>query len=209
MTQLICCKYNGKSVISYRVRLVRPDEKANPAPCRTPQIRGPLSQGDGMVEIKLTQGLTAVIDKEDADIAAQYKWYASKAKNNWYALSSLRDEGGGQHNFSLHRLLTGAKSGEIVDHINGNGLDNRRCNLRKCSTVENGRNRVKLASHNTSGVTGVHFNKRIKRWTVSVAVNGRRKHIGCYADKEEAITARRFAELSYYGVFAPQEVGQR
>lgn len=90
-----------------------------------------------------------------------------------------------------------------VDHINRNKLDNRRENLRICSRLENVRN-TGLRTNNSSGVIGVYYRERFKKWHASIRINGKAKSLGYYHDKKDAIAARKRAEIKYFGEFAPK-----
>lgn len=85
---------------------------------------------------------------------------------------------------------------KIIDHINGDGLDNRICNIRDVSNQENLKNQRKR-SNNTSGVLGVHWNKTKDKWQVLIKVDGKAKHVGFFADIESAAEARKQAEMEY------------
>lgn len=101
----------------------------------------------------------------------------------------------------LHRVLLGATKGCQVDHVNGNGLDNRRENLRLCTqTLNNGNQR--LAKHNTSGIKGVAFHKASKKFRAYISVGDRHKHLGLFLTEAEARQAYRDAALAYFGEFA-------
>jgi hypothetical protein len=91
------------------------------------------------------------------------------------------------------------KSDLIVDHINGNVLDNRRCNLRLCTRAENARN-VKKSKSNTSGYVGVHASG--KKWRATVALNGKNYCAGSFEDKVEAARARDRKAIELHGEFA-------
>ena len=101
----------------------------------------------------------------------------------------------------LHRLLTNAVKGEYVDHINHDILDNRINNLRKCTNSQNLQNHTKLASNNTSGVTGVYWIKSKNKWRSEIAVNKQKFHLGYYINLQDAIKAREEAEDKYFGEF--------
>lgn len=83
-----------------------------------------------------------------------------------------------------------------VDHINGNGLDNRIENLRSVSSIENQRN-LRLQNHNTSGVAGVCFNKTFNKWWAYMKINGKQKSLGYFELFENAVEARRKGEIEY------------
>lgn len=99
--------------------------------------------------------------------------------------------------YRAHRLvflyMTGAFPDRICDHINGNGTDNRWVNLREVDFINNNRN-MRLRADNTSGVTGVHWNKKDKRWQVSIKTGKDRGYIGQFKTFEEAVEARKKAE---------------
>lgn len=100
---------------------------------------------------------------------------------------------------AVHNLLT--KGWALVDHENHNGLDNRRLNLRRCTTSQNCMNRV-VNSNSTSGVTGVHWLKRNQKWTAYITPEGKRIYLGIFDDFFEAICARKSAEITYFGEYA-------
>lgn len=97
---------------------------------------------------------------------------------------------------AVHRVLTGAKAGDIVDHINRDRKDNRLTNLRITDKSGNAFN-TRIRTDNTSGVKGVSFRKDTKRWQAEIKVNYKKISLGCYATKEEAAEARRKAEVKY------------
>jgi len=101
----------------------------------------------------------------------------------------------------LHRLIVGAPVGEVVDHINGDTLDNRRSNLRVCSRAENLWNAGKRR-HNTSGFKGVCFDKRDGRWYARIRAVGRVHDLGRYKTAEEAAMAYDAKAAELHGPFA-------
>lgn len=98
----------------------------------------------------------------------------------------------------VHRFITNAKDGDIVDHINRNKKDNRLCNLRITDKSENAFN-SKLRTTNKSGRCGVRFRNDTQRWSAEIKKDYRKISLGCYATKEEAIKAREAAEERIYG----------
>lgn len=105
----------------------------------------------------------------------------------------------GKH-YLAHRvawaLVHGEWPAEQIDHVNGIRSDNRLSNLRAVSRAENGRNQ-KRRSTNTSGVTGVQWVSRGNKWEARIQVAGRNRHLGYFASKDDAIIARKAAELEY------------
>lgn len=105
--------------------------------------------------------------------------------------------------YKAHRLawlvLTGNFPEDQIDHINGQGLDNRSINLRSVSNAENGKNQRKHVT-NTSGVTGVYWDKAYAKWMAAIRLNGKRKNLGRFDNFDEAVEARKNAErkLGYH-----------
>lgn len=90
-----------------------------------------------------------------------------------------------------------------IDHVDGNPLNNNPNNLRLATNAENLQNRTGLELRNSSGVTGVGFHNAGRKWYAQIRVNGKTIHLGLFDAFEEAVMARRAAELRYYGEFAP------
>ncbi len=89
----------------------------------------------------------------------------------------------------------------LVDHEHGGESNNKINNLRLASYSQNGSNHIKLRSDNTSGVIGVHWDKTRKKWVAFIRVNCKRKHLGYFINKEDAIKVRKEAEIKYFGDF--------
>ena len=90
---------------------------------------------------------------------------------------------------------------KLVDHIDGDKSNNKINNLRLASKSQNAMNRINLASDNTSGVTGVYWYKKFKKWIATIQVNKVYKYLGSFTNKEDAIKVRREAEIKYFGDF--------
>lgn len=138
-------------------------------------------------------------DIDDLPLIQSRSWYEDK---DGYLVSCYYYAG--QRRFvRFHRIVMSAKSDEVVDHINHKRTDNRKCNLRVCKRAENDRNRSLYAT-NTSGISGVHFDKKRNKWIASITYNRRRIFIGRFLHKEEAIRARLLKETELFKDFAPQ-----
>lgn len=101
--------------------------------------------------------------------------------------------------YSCHQLAFMYMTGSIpdcIDHINGDGTDNRWCNLREATASQNSRN-MKLSSLNTSGVTGVSWSESRQKWTSSINVKGKRVFLGRFSDIDDAVNSRKEAEKLY------------
>lgn len=122
--------------------------------------------------------------------------------NNGRGYRRIRIEG---QTYYAHRLawfyMTGAWPGKHIDHINGQPGDDRWLNLREATQSENMANAA-MRGNNTSGVTGVSFNRHYGKWESYIAFNGKRHKLGMHADKNAAIAARRAAETAIHGEFA-------
>lgn len=147
-----------------------------------------------MREIKLTRGRVALVDDTDFEWLNQWKWTLLQDK---YA---HRNAGGGKW-IRMHRLIIGAPIGFHVDHINGDGLDNRRSNLRLCSASQNLMNRG-ANKNSRSGYKDIFWQKDRQRWFVQVMKDGRKYNGGRHKTLEEAIIKRNNLLNSLHKEFA-------
>jgi hypothetical protein len=161
--------------------------------------------GDGLgpyVEVRLTRGLVAWVSPEDYGAVAARSWYAQpRPTGNHYAATSTTGPGGERAMLLMHRALLQLDSGTQVDHRNGNGLDNRRANLRPCSHGENQCNRRKLQGTRSRfrGVTPSRW--KAGRWCAEVKANGVRRHLGTFDSEEAAAVAYARAAAELHGAF--------
>lgn len=147
--------------------------------------------------VPLTQGQFALVDAADFDWINAHKWYAKKGPYSWYARRGLNSS----VKVIMHRVIMGVTDPAIkVDHINGNGLDNRRSNLRLATNSQNLCNRGK-PSHNTSGYKGVSWYPRYGKWRATYRLNGKAKCAGYFTNIEDAVQAYRGAAAQTYGEF--------
>ncbi len=140
-----------------------------------------------------------IIDSDDADRVAERCWVLSK---RGYPVATVRQKPIRQAVYLHHFLLGHPLSGMVVDHINGNRLDNRKSNLRVCRRGENMRN-IKRKKNNTSGQAGVRRYGRHGRWLARIMIDRREIHLGCFDSYDAAVSARLAGELKYFGAFAP------
>jgi hypothetical protein len=147
-------------------------------------------------KIPLTQGKFATIDDEDFARVGGFKWYALNRSGKFHVMVSVS-----RKNYYIHRMIMDAPPGMVVDHINGDGLDNRKSNLRICHHNENIRNRTSLNANNASGAHGVYWDKSRKRWCAEIKINYKRIYLGRFCLLCDAVEARHDAELDYYGDF--------
>jgi len=156
-----------------------------------------------MKTIPLTRDKVALVDDEDYDYLNQYKWYANKVGHTYYAMreGSMSDSKR-RRGILMHRIILDTPDGVMTDHINRNGLDNRKANLRLCTSSENAKHR-RVLSNSKTGIKGVGLRKNRKsRYVVLLYVNDKSLYIGCYKTIEAAAKAYDTAALQYHGDFA-------
>ncbi len=155
-------------------------------------------------EIRLTQGKVAVVDAEDFEWLSKFKWHAHKRGRTWYARRTVESEGIQKTDF-MHRAILAYHTRDLtvgeVDHINGDGLDNRKSNLQVISHAENIR-KSRKQSNNTSGFRGVSWHKRDQVWCAFIEVDDARKYLGSFKSKISAAVAYDEAAKKYFGEFA-------
>lgn len=152
--------------------------------------------------IELSQGFFSIIDECDLDILSSKSWFLKrhKGKDTLYAHANLRREDRSWGTILMHRFIMNAATGQMVDHINGDGLDNRRSNLR---FVTNQQNQFNSKPHGAlSGYKGVCLDVRTNRWQTKIRVDKKDLSIGTFATKEEAALAYNRAALEFYGEYA-------
>jgi hypothetical protein len=142
----------------------------------------------------------ALVDEEDFERVNQYKWYANKVGLNWYAVRVAEDNS----SILLHRFILGLESGDSeVDHINGDGLDCRKANLRLCTHSQNMANREKPKTvRPTSQYKGVYYKVSERKWVAQIMINYKHKYLGSFKNEEDAARAYDTAAVEAWGEFA-------
>ena len=155
----------------------------------------PIQIDGDVARVPLTQGFVALIDAEDAAAVGQWCWCAEVRDNSTYAARSTKLDGKSRRVF-LHRFLMKPPPGMVVDHINGDGLDNRRANLRVCTMRENARN---MRSHRVAdaepGGRGKSGYRGVYEWRgqyiARVSIGGTEElTLGRWDDAQSAAAAR-------------------
>ena len=145
-------------------------------------------------ELALTQGMVALVDEIDFPLINKHKWRAHPGLATYYAVT-------GHRNLRMHRIILSAPAEMMVDHRNGNGLDNRRCNLRLCTRSQNAVNSAGPKG-GSSQYKGVYWSKQKQRWIAEVRCNDRKYRIGRFRNEQEAARAYDEAALRLFGEFA-------
>lgn len=142
-----------------------------------------------MREVELRNGGVALVDDEDYEEISKGKWWANGKGGHLYAQRSKKVPGTQRvRTLMMHREIMKAPDGMDVDHINGNGLDNRRENLRVVAHWQNLHNAGKPSS-NTTGYKGVAYFPPTDRWAAHIGIRGKQRCLGYFATKEGAARA--------------------
>lgn len=145
--------------------------------------------------ISLTQGKFAIVDDGDYEFLNQFKWYHALG----YARRDITDNGKSK-NIWMHREVLGVEEGKFTDHINGDGLDNRRANLRSCTHTENMRNAKPHGK--TSKYKGVYWYKKRSKWVSKICVDRKQIYLGNFDLEKEAAESYDCAAKHYFREFA-------
>lgn len=154
--------------------------------------------------IELTHGKQAIVDRGDFKLMQPHKWYPHRPVSrcrHWYAFTQIDDQ-----KVYMHRLILGAEKGQEVDHLNADGLDNRRINLRFCSTSENHQNGPAYRSHTdrlfTSAFRGVSWHRKTRKWIANISKGRRQFYLGLFHSESEAARTYDRAARRLYGEHA-------
>lgn len=155
-----------------------------------------------MKEIPLTQGMVALVDDEDYELVSQYRWQALRGRRTFYAQAKTPRRDGRQTSMSMHRLILGLMGGTLhADHINGDGLDNRRNNLRPATRTQNARNR-RLDYNSVSGFKGVTAGRSGRGWQARIRVGNTLLHLGTFDTPQQAARTYDSKARDLFGEFA-------
>lgn len=150
-----------------------------------------------MIEVPLTQGKVALIDDEDADEVLARKWHAKRSPNTWYAGTNIWN--GQRYRWvSMHRFILDPPAGLVTDHIDSDGLNNQRANLRICTHSQNLQNRRAFGRSRFLGVAFDDSSTASRPWAATIGY----RRIGRFRTEEEAAAAYDRAAKELYGEFA-------
>lgn len=148
-----------------------------------------------MREILLTQGKVAIVDDEDYDRLMGHSWHYRHSHRQGYGYAVSKER------VPMQVMIMSPFPGLIVDHIDGNTLDNRKRNLRVCTKGENRLN-SRIQTNNTSGYKGVYWMKSHGCWHARITVHKKRFFLGAFQEKEHAARAYNEAAKIHFGEFA-------
>jgi len=155
-----------------------------------------------MKEIKLTRGKVALVDDDDFEYLNQFKWHSLVCKYTYYAVRTIRINGE-RKSLKMHRKIMNVSINKVIDHIDGNGLNNQKENLRICSQSQNCMNRKRTyGSSKYKGVT-VYKNNKNKVFIIARLMINRKVVLNSYHKNEiDAAKCYDAAAQKYYGEFA-------
>jgi hypothetical protein len=155
--------------------------------------------------IRLPGGYSTLIDNDDEELVAGFRWRVLQLPKLYYVHAWH-----GQLHIYMHRLIIGAPDRKHVDHVNGDGLDNRRLNLRIATPSQNHANRSadNRISGKTSRFKGVYFDRGREKWGATIHVNGKTQGLGRYDAEEAAAAAYDLAAVKAWGEFARTNLPQ-
>lgn len=150
-------------------------------------------------KIPLTRGLFAIVDPEDYRRLSRFRWHAHIGTSTFYAVRHR--PGSCRKLIWMHRAILNVPAHLLVDHINGNGLDNRKSNLRPATKSQNCRNKRLGRTNTSSKYRGVHWHSRAGKWQASIRVNRKSIHLGYFHDELKAARAYDEASRKYHKNF--------
>ncbi len=152
-----------------------------------------------MKEIMLTQNKKALVDAKDFEWLSQWKWGVGTDRGTQYAIRKIRRDGK-RTTITMHQMILNTPTGMVSDHVNGNGLDNRRSNLRVCSYSNNAMNRK--AQKGTSKYKGVSLHSIGGKWKSRIKTKGKIYNLGHFGTEEEAAKRYDEAAVQIFGEYA-------
>jgi hypothetical protein len=150
--------------------------------------------------IPLTRGRFAKVDPEDYPWLAQFRWHCKTSATAAYAVRTVT-EAGRTRRIYMHRQIMNTPDHLVCDHVNHDGLDDRRANLRNCTTAQNNANRRPRA-RTTSRFIGVSWDRARRKWAAHIKKGGKQKNLGLFDDEIAAARARDTAARKLHGPYA-------
>jgi len=162
-----------------------------------------LRYGCAFRKIPLTRGKFAIVDPEDYERFAKYKWFLSSSPTSSYAARwQYSGSGGLRKKIWMHREVIDIPKQLLCDHINGHSLDNRATNLRPATVSQNLCNRPKTKAKTRSKYKGLEWDKIQRKWKARIQCNGRKIYLGSFSKEIDAAMAYDKKAKALFGQFA-------
>lgn len=143
-----------------------------------------------MREIQLTKGFSALVDDDSYQDLAQFKWCALRGRLTWYAVRGVPIVGSRKRRLvMMHRVILGTPDGYWTDHVDGNGLNNQRSNLRVATNSQNAHNQTRKRAGASSLYRGVSWCNYTGRWRAVIQIDGKMIHLGRFESEVDAARA--------------------
>jgi len=161
--------------------------------------------------IRMAQPQYAKVDPANYQRLRGYEWLARKGKNSFYARRHVAGSKGKKETLIyMHQEIIDVPEGMVVDHINHDGMDNRRANLRAATYSQNLCNRKKRSGAKSSKYKGVSWKKKNRKWVARIGFEKKTIHLGYFHNEIDAAKAYDTAAKKYFGEFAclnfPQDI---
>lgn len=176
----------------------RTDQKRRP---RAPKPPRPILVVREIARVPLTRGAVAIIDARDVHLVEGRNWRLFLHEGRRYAAGVFIEEDGTRRSRTMHRVILAPPDGMMTDHIDGNGLNNRRSNLCPATAEQNAWNSARPTT-NKSGFKGVSWSKSRGVWRATIKHHGRQVYLGIFDDPEVAHQAYKEAAIRFRGEFA-------
>lgn len=151
----------------------------------------------------MAQPKYAKVDPADYKRLRGYEWLAKKSNKSFYARGCVEDSKTAKMKATyLHQKILQVPQGLVVDHINHDGMDDRRANLRAATRAQNIRNRKKFAKSSGSKYKGIYFRKKTRKWEATITFERKKIFLGYFRDEIDAAKAYDRAARKYHGEFA-------
>lgn len=155
-----------------------------------------------MKKISLTRGKFALVDDEDFERLNKFKWCAHRHRRRTYASREIRKTREDRKTSLMHREILQTPDGLDTDHIDGNGLNNQKSNLRVATRSQNQQAHRLKEANCSSRYRGVNWHSRDETWQARIQVIGKRIHLGYFDSELAAARAYNIAAIKYFGKFA-------
>jgi len=192
---LICANWSEAPGHLREVTAAEPCANFRPRRKKPVWTEVPEPADDEVRYIPLTKGLFAIVDAADYEALSQYKWTALVTGGKTYAIRN--DKG---KTILMHRQIMKPPKGMVVDHIDGNGVNNSRANLRTCTRQQNLCNTRPRGGR--SQYKGVRYDKRRKKWIAEITHQGKKHYLGAFDDELEAAQAYDVKAAELFGPYA-------